>query len=134
MIHSVRTESRDSSVGIATCYGLDGPGIEFRWSRDFPHRPDRPWSPPSLLQNGYRVSFLAVKRPRCGAKHPPSPTAEVKKRVELYLYSLSGLSCSVLKRTLFYFFIIRTTTTRDLSGKRVLRGRSSPSRCEQILM
>ena len=28
---------RDSSVGIATCYGLDGPGIEFRWRRDFPH-------------------------------------------------------------------------------------------------
>jgi len=22
---------RDSSVGIATGYGLDGPGIEFRW-------------------------------------------------------------------------------------------------------
>jgi hypothetical protein len=30
---------RDSSVGIATCYGLDGPGIESRWGRDFPHRP-----------------------------------------------------------------------------------------------
>ena len=28
---------RDSSVGIATCYGLDGPGIEYRWERDFPH-------------------------------------------------------------------------------------------------
>jgi len=28
---------RDSSVGIATCYGLDGPGIESRWGRDFPH-------------------------------------------------------------------------------------------------
>jgi hypothetical protein len=25
----------DSSVGIATLYGLDGPGIEFRWGRDF---------------------------------------------------------------------------------------------------
>jgi hypothetical protein len=25
----------DSSVGIATGYGLDGPGIEFRWRRDF---------------------------------------------------------------------------------------------------
>ena len=25
---------RDSSVGIATRYGLDGPGIEFRWRRD----------------------------------------------------------------------------------------------------
>jgi len=25
-----------SSVGIATGYGLDGPGIESRWGRDFP--------------------------------------------------------------------------------------------------
>ena len=24
------------SVGIATSYGLDGPGIESRWGRDFP--------------------------------------------------------------------------------------------------
>ena len=28
-----------SSVGIATAYGLDGPGIESRWGRDFPHPP-----------------------------------------------------------------------------------------------
>ena len=28
---------RDSSVGIATCYGLGGPGIESRWGRDFLH-------------------------------------------------------------------------------------------------
>jgi hypothetical protein len=26
-----------SVVGIATGYGLDGPGIELRWGRDFPH-------------------------------------------------------------------------------------------------
>ena len=26
-----------SSVGIATRYGLDGPGIESRWRREFPH-------------------------------------------------------------------------------------------------
>jgi hypothetical protein len=32
---------RDSVVGIETCYGLDGPGIEFRWGRDFSH-PSRP--------------------------------------------------------------------------------------------
>ena len=32
---------RDSSVGIATRYGLDGPGIESRCGRDFPH-PSRP--------------------------------------------------------------------------------------------
>ena len=27
----------DSSVGIATGYGLDGPEIESLWGRDFPH-------------------------------------------------------------------------------------------------
>ena len=27
---------RDNSVGTATRYGLDGPGIESRWGRDFP--------------------------------------------------------------------------------------------------
>jgi hypothetical protein len=42
---------RDSAIGIATCYGLDGLGIESRWWRD----PDRPWGPPRLLYNGCRV-------------------------------------------------------------------------------
>ena len=28
---------RDDVVGIATRYGLEGPGIEFRWRREFPH-------------------------------------------------------------------------------------------------
>ena len=32
---------RDSSVGIATHYGLDGPGIESQWGRYFLH-PYRP--------------------------------------------------------------------------------------------
>ena len=32
---------RDSTVGIATRYVLDGPGIESRWGPDFPH-PSRP--------------------------------------------------------------------------------------------
>ena len=31
------THGPDSSVGIATGYRLDGPGIESRWRRDFPH-------------------------------------------------------------------------------------------------
>jgi hypothetical protein len=31
------SRGRDSSVGIATCYGLDGPGIESRWGQDFSH-------------------------------------------------------------------------------------------------
>ena len=41
----------DSSVGIATRYGLDGPGIESRWGGGeiFHTLPDRPWGPPTLL-------------------------------------------------------------------------------------
>ena len=38
-----------SAVSIATAYGVDGPGIESRWGRDFPHlsRPAlRPTQPP----------------------------------------------------------------------------------------
>jgi len=35
-------------------------------------------------------SFLRVKRPRRGVDHPPLPSAEVKERVELYLYYPSG--------------------------------------------
>jgi len=36
---------RGSSVGIATSYGLDGPGIECRWGRDFPHSSRLPLEP-----------------------------------------------------------------------------------------
>ena len=60
----------NSSVGIATGYGLDGPGIESRWGEIF-HRPDLPWGPPSLLYNGYRVFPGGRKRP--GRDSDPSP-------------------------------------------------------------
>ena len=63
---------QDSSVSIATRYGLDGPGIESRWGEIFRTRPDRPWGPPSLLYNGYGV-FPGVKAAGRGADHPPPP-------------------------------------------------------------
>ena len=37
--HLVEHVVRYSVVGITTRYGLDGPGIEFRWGRNFPSRP-----------------------------------------------------------------------------------------------
>ena len=52
--------SRDSSFGIATRYGLDGPGIESLWGRDFPH-PSRPSLEPT--HNEY-----------CGAEPNLAPT------------------------------------------------------------
>jgi len=44
-----------SVVGIATGYGLGGPGNESRGGGCYIFRtcPDRPWDPPSLLYNGY---------------------------------------------------------------------------------
>jgi len=66
-------------VGIATGYGLSGPGIESRWGRDFPHlfRPN--WSPPSLLYNGYRVFPEGKERPGRNADPSPPSKAVVKK-------------------------------------------------------
>jgi hypothetical protein len=46
---NITARNRDGVIGIATCYGLESPGIEFRWGRDFPHlsRPaPRPTQPP----------------------------------------------------------------------------------------
>ena len=83
---------RDSSVGIATRYGLDGPGIEFRWGGEiFRTRADRLWGPSSLLYVGFG-SFPGVKGPGRGVGHPPPYSAEVKEGVELYIYSTSGPS------------------------------------------
>jgi hypothetical protein len=88
-----------SSVGIATRYGLDGPGR----GDIFRTCPDRPWGLPSLLYNGYRVSFRGVKRPGRGVDHPPSSSVRVKERVQLYLYSTSGPSRPILGRSLPFF-------------------------------
>jgi hypothetical protein len=44
-----------SVVGIATGYGLDGPGSNPGKGEVFRTCPDRPRSPPSLLYDGYRV-------------------------------------------------------------------------------
>jgi len=38
-------------------------------------------------------SFPGVKRPEHGGNHPSPSTAEVKERVQLYIYSLLGLLC-----------------------------------------
>ena len=95
---------RDSVVGIVTLYGLDGPGIESRLGGEISRTsPDRPWGPPSLLYNGYRVSFLGLKRPGCGVDHSPHQEQRLKKE---YRYTSLGHPGPLQgERHLFYFYI-----------------------------
>jgi len=90
---------RDSSVGTATRYGLDGRGNDSWWGgRDFPH-PSRP----SLGLTQGTGSLPGGKRPGRGVEHPPTSSAGLKERVELYLYSPSGPSWPVLGWNLLFF-------------------------------
>ena len=71
------SSGRDSVVAIATRNGPDVSGI---------------------LYGGYRVSSPGLKRPGSDLNHPTTSSAEIKERVELYLYSPSGLSWQVIGR------------------------------------
>ena len=58
------------SVGIATGYGLDGPGIEFLWRERFsvPVQSSPEAHPASYTMGA--ESFLGVKRPGRDVDHP----------------------------------------------------------------
>jgi hypothetical protein len=71
------TRGPGSSVGIATGYGLDVPGIEPDGGEIFRICPDQPWGPPSLLYNGYRVFPGGRKRSGCDVDPLPPSSAEV---------------------------------------------------------
>jgi hypothetical protein len=81
--------SPDNAVGIATRYGLDGPGFESRWGdRIFRTCPERLWAHPA----SYKIdtgSFHEIKPPGLGVNQPPPFNADFKGRVELYFYSPS---------------------------------------------
>ena len=68
---TVCTRGPGSVVGIATGYGLDGPGIECWWGRDFPHLSRPALVPTQPPHNGYRVFPRSKERP--GRNADPSP-------------------------------------------------------------
>ena len=69
---------RDSSVGMATRYGPDGPGIESRWGARF----STPIQTGPGAHSGSCTkgtgSFPRVKRPGRGVDHPPHLALRLK--------------------------------------------------------
>ena len=81
---------RDSSVGIATRYGMDGPEILSRCGARFsaPVQTD-PGAHSASCTTGTGFSPRGLKQPRRGVVHPVPSRSEVKERIKLYLDSLS---------------------------------------------
>jgi hypothetical protein len=79
-----------SVVGIATGYGLDGPGSNL-CGGEIRTCPDRTWHPHNLLFNGYQVTPRGKDRPGRDANPSPISSAVGPERVELYLYCPYGL-------------------------------------------
>jgi len=87
--------AQDSAVGIDSLRaGRSGDRISVG-VRFFAHVPTGPGVQPTsyTVTTGF---FSGVNRPGRGVDHPPLPSAEVKERVELYLYSKSGPSWPVI--------------------------------------
>jgi hypothetical protein len=106
-------------VGIATRYGLDGPGIDSGWRARFSAAVQASTGAhPASYTVGTGSLSRGVNRPGRGFDHPPSSSARVKERVELYFYSLSGPSWFVLGWT--YHYIIHCTALSDVFKMKTL--------------
>ena len=92
---------RDSSVVIAARYGMDGPGIECRCGRDFPHPSRRDLGPTESPVQWIPGHF--IERP--GRVNYPLPSsADVKKSRSIPLLPfLALMGFSRVKFTLFLF-------------------------------
>ena len=80
MLYNQSVSEPGSVVGIATAYGLDGPGIGSRWGRDFPHlsRPSlRPTQPPVQW-----VPVFPGGKMRPGRVADPSPLLVPRSKIE----------------------------------------------------
>ena len=98
-VESTKKQVRKKKYKERTREGIQGEK-KFRWDEILRTRPDRPWGPPSLLQNGYRVSTRGVKWSGTSLDHPLTSSAEDKEKLELCLYSLFGPSWPVIERNL----------------------------------
>ena len=72
-------------------------------------------APVQIGPGARQASFPEAKRRGRGVKHPPASSAEVKERVELYLYSLSGPSWPVIGRSFTFTFTVQWLENRARS-------------------
>ena len=84
-------------VGAANVQRLNGPEIESWWRRDIPYPSRTAVEPTHAMGTG---SFLGAKQAGRDIDHLHLSSAEVKERVELYIYSFPGPSWPVLRQTL----------------------------------
>jgi hypothetical protein len=111
-----------SLVSIVTGYELDGPGSNLGGGGIFRTCPDRPWGPPNLLYNGYRV-FPGSKK-RSGRDAGPStllvPWSRKRRTLPLLPLRVVGpvQSLSACTSVYFTFFalILRHYRKRFASG------------------
>jgi len=110
-VRSLLYHGPGSVVGIATGYKLDGPGIEYRWGRDFPHLSRQVLGPkPPPVQ---WVLGLPRGKERPGrATDPSPPSSAVIKKEQSYTFTppMSRTACTepqcLYKGTLYTFFTV----------------------------
>ena len=93
---------QNSVVSVATRYALDSLGSESQWRWDYPHPSSLALKPTQLPEQWVPDLFPWSKMDRVWCWPLTPYSVEVKERVELYLYSPSGSSCSVVGWTLLF--------------------------------
>jgi hypothetical protein len=123
-----RNEYRDSSVGIATRYGLDGPGIDYRCGSRFSAPVQTGPGAHPASNTWVTESFRGVKRSGRGVDHTPTSSAEVKERVRLYFCATSEPSWPVIGWILPYYLYLTGVLSSGKSGR--VWGKPLPSSAE----
>ena len=96
---------QDSTVGVAIHYWLGSPEIEFRCGAKYAALVQiGPGAHPISYTMG-TGSFRGVNRPGRGVNYPPLSSADVKERVELYLYYpvWAFMACSRVNFTVNFY-------------------------------
>ena len=106
----------DHFMGIATCYGLNGPGIESRWGQDFPH-PSRPALGPTQPPIQWVPGLSRGKRPGRGVDNPPHLAPRLKK-VQSYRHTFTPhLGLRGLLQSELHLYHLRIKKLKECSDR-----------------